>query len=478
MDIRESEGMRLTDYKRMVSYMYQYENGVKGKNVGYARIEAKNGQLKITLHMQLLGQLDSIFPTYLIQRTDNDMELIYLGDSVLKNQVIDSKHYADENNIMGTGFKLSDMGGMLIFLNEYIFFASNWDDKPILANEVLEALKPKEMRSNHTNNDFQKEQDSTEQAVETGSTVDTAYDGLRVDIPTEKATTDRREHRVAYDKPHYNEEISEVDLTPEQQASMPKYKLPRGWKTIERMQYPRNSGNSIRTTDTAVMTAAPADLTKVFNVDGNDSFDILPDKDLMDMFNQPEEIADTKENSKVSIEGTPSGGETKDELKIETVQGLEQESVEKEKDNVIYKSTDHRENVRHDRKEREAENEQPDHPTAQKIFERYPRIYPFEDNEIILCVKIMPKDVGLLPKEYWPLSSNSFLMHGYYCYHHLIFAKIKDRYGCRYILGVPGIYHNRERFMAKMFGFECFKSIRKKELKQGDFGYWYQQVIF
>lgn len=464
MDLRESEGMRLTDYKRMVSYMYQYENGVKGKNVGYARIEVKNGQLKITLHMQLLGQLDSIFPTYLIQRSDNDMELIYLGDSVLKNQVIDSKHITDEDNIMGTGLKLSDMEGMLIFLNENIFFASNWDDKPILAKEVMEALKPKEMRSNYAGWKSGMEQDNPKDAMKTG--------------------------RAA-------EEPPEMELTPEQQASMPKYKLPRGWKTIERMQYPHKYPNSIRTTDTAVMEVTPDDLSKVFNVDGNESFDILPDKDLMDMLNSQDEIAAPKENSKDASQSSPSEGEPVHELKIETIQGPVQEAGEikekvmhestdhrenmmyentEHKESVMQESTDNRENAGHNRRERD-EGEQPDHPIAKKIFDRYPRIYPFEDNEIILCVKIMPKDVGLLPKEYWPLSSNSFLMHGYYCYHHLIFAKLKDRYGFRYILGVPGIYHNRERFMARMFGFECFKSIRKKELKQGDFGYWYQQII-
>ena len=80
--------------------MYQYENGVKRRNVGYARVEAKNGQCKITLHMQLLGQLDTVFPTYLIQRGDGRIELIYLGDTMLKNQVMDSKLTADEDNIM------------------------------------------------------------------------------------------------------------------------------------------------------------------------------------------------------------------------------------------------------------------------------------------------------------------------------------------------------------------------------------------
>jgi hypothetical protein len=47
-----------------------------------------------------------------------------------------------------------------------------------------------------------------------------------------------------------------------------------------------------------------------------------------------------------------------------------------------------------------------------------------------------------------------------------------------YLLGIPGIFHNRERFMARMFGFENFKSIRKRDLRQGDFGYWYLPINF
>ena len=113
---------------------------------------------------------------------------------------------------------------------------------------------------------------------------------------------------------------------------------------------------------------------------------------------------------------------------------------------------------------------------ADKIFIKYPRIYPFEDSDVARCVKIEPKDIGVLPSDTWVLSNNSFLLHGYYCYHHLIFAEVIDKYGSHYILGIPGIYHDRERFMARMFGFECFKPIRKREVRQGDFGYWYIEV--
>ena len=119
-----------------------------------------------------------------------------------------------------------------------------------------------------------------------------------------------------------------------------------------------------------------------------------------------------------------------------------------------------------------------EHPEAFKIYNKYPKMYPFEDNEVAWCVRFEPQDIGVMPMENWSLGNNSFLLHGFYCYSHLIFARINDKRGIQYILGVPGIYHNREKFMAKMFGFEFFKSIKRKELRTGEFGYWYTPIYF
>lgn len=107
-----------------------------------------------------------------------------------------------------------------------------------------------------------------------------------------------------------------------------------------------------------------------------------------------------------------------------------------------------------------------------KIFQTYPRMCLFEDEEIMECVRIEPRDIGIFPIEVWGLANNSFLLHGYYSYRHLIFAKRKTQDHYEYLLGVPGVFYNRERFMARMFGFGDFKSVKKKALKAGEFGYW------
>ena len=113
---------------------------------------------------------------------------------------------------------------------------------------------------------------------------------------------------------------------------------------------------------------------------------------------------------------------------------------------------------------------------AKKIFKHYPGMYPFEDDEILECVKLEPHDIGIFSMDKWPLANNSFLLHGYYTYRHLIFAKMGHNNKSKYVLGVPGIFRDREKFMAHMFGFRGFKGVRNKPLSTGEFGYWYLEI--
>lgn len=96
----------------------------------------------------------------------------------------------------------------------------------------------------------------------------------------------------------------------------------------------------------------------------------------------------------------------------------------------------------------------------------------FEDDEMVWCRQIDPREVSNLDMEQWYLAANSFLLQGYYNYHHLIYAFD----GEKTYLGVPGQYHRRELYMARRFGFPIFKSRRDKSLQTGDFGYWLREI--
>ena len=109
----------------------------------------------------------------------------------------------------------------------------------------------------------------------------------------------------------------------------------------------------------------------------------------------------------------------------------------------------------------------------EKLLEEGLRMYPFEDDQVSACVRMEPEELGQLPMQYWYIMNNSFLLHGYYSYRHLIFARMSDG---QFVLGVPGVNYEREKMMAERFGFEHFKSVQKKENKGVVFGYWYMPL--
>lgn len=94
--------------------------------------------------------------------------------------------------------------------------------------------------------------------------------------------------------------------------------------------------------------------------------------------------------------------------------------------------------------------------------------------------KIKRQELRILPRKYWNLSNNSFLMHGYYNYNHLLLVE-KDGY---YLVGVPGIYSTREAHAASLFGFPRFtdeyngtmRLTSEEQNTYGTFGYWCCEV--
>ena len=73
--------------------------------------------------------------------------------------------------------------------------------------------------------------------------------------------------------------------------------------------------------------------------------------------------------------------------------------------------------------------------------------------------------------------NNSFLIHGYYNFRHLLFGRVcENENNTHYFIGVPGMYCNRERYMASMFGFNNFKKSHRSDYSNPYFGYWYQEI--
>ena len=71
--------------------------------------------------------------------------------------------------------------------------------------------------------------------------------------------------------------------------------------------------------------------------------------------------------------------------------------------------------------------------------------------------RIAITDIRSFPAQNWHLCSNSFLVHGFFCYHYLILKTVNAPNSTQIHLGVPGIYASQERMMALLFGFNDFE---------------------
>ena len=109
----------------------------------------------------------------------------------------------------------------------------------------------------------------------------------------------------------------------------------------------------------------------------------------------------------------------------------------------------------------------------EQLCTMYPEIHPFRDSREYLS--IAPKDFVVLCKEYQKLVHNSFLLHGYYNYRHLILGRIRQKDAWQYYIGVPGNFYDREKMVAEMFGFEAFEG-EKESASPGDYGYYMKRV--
>ena len=110
--------------------------------------------------------------------------------------------------------------------------------------------------------------------------------------------------------------------------------------------------------------------------------------------------------------------------------------------------------------------------------------------------RIAITDIRSLPSRNWHLCSNSFLVHGFFCYHYLVLKTVNAPDGTQIYLGVPGIYASQERMMALLFGFNDFEvdtdhitqtdsnhdpslsdaAINTLQPSEGTFGYWLCQL--
>jgi uncharacterized protein DUF6128 len=420
----------MADYKRLVSYMYNYEDGMKKNNVGYARVESRNGQCKVTVHITTPSLNEKELKVYFFKRDGYSIEGILLGNVAVRNGIAHYRGVTNANHIMNSPFGLDDMGGMVLYWEDKKYFATEWDDKPITKEMVYVLEHPPKKN----------EKKSEEDNVKSHKEVESKEEENQADEQSEPTLIQEEIKDEENNKEKMEEEINEKSTREEA--------LP-----IEEVKNVESSKEEIKKEEIKKEEVKKEEVNR-------EEKEKAPERTI-----EQEDVPEkTAKSDKGDIKSNEEGYAQAEN--IEKYNGMKlKEPIKNVKTNIPQ-----RENKRRSWPAFE------EHPMALQIYNRYPKMYPFEDNEVAWCVRFEPQDIGILPMDAWGYGNNSFLLHGFYCYSHLVFARINDKNGIQYILGVPGIYHNREKFMAKMFGFDFFKSIKRKELRTGEFGYWYTPI--
>ena len=109
----------------------------------------------------------------------------------------------------------------------------------------------------------------------------------------------------------------------------------------------------------------------------------------------------------------------------------------------------------------------------EQLWGIYPHIKPFRDKREYLSIR--PADFVLLSADSYRAVNNSFLLHGFHNYQHLILARNVKKGQVSYFVGTPGNFFLREKQVAIMFGFTGFECA-KDPAGEGDFGYYLMEV--
>ena len=101
--------------------------------------------------------------------------------------------------------------------------------------------------------------------------------------------------------------------------------------------------------------------------------------------------------------------------------------------------------------------------TWRQLSSIYPKYLPFDGEKNWEILRLSLQDIGRLPRDYWHLGTNDFVVHGFYDHRHLIL--VCDPQSGSYYLGVPGEALEQDRRVAELFGFRKYRPA-------GQFGYW------
>lgn len=452
----------MSAYHRLISYIYAYEGGIKGKNTGFAKLETRGTSCRIQVSVRRVFAGGSPIGVYLLA----GQEEIRIGTLFVRGGNGEFRAVVNCENIEGSGCNMEECCGLTLHETDSAWraYTTIWEDAVAHAAEVeLADVTAEKVREQEA----EKEEATRKLAENVSGEVNSASVGKeKLDEASELTRSGEMESQDTSTETEKKEavNINETDFG----ISQPQ---------PEKLE---NSNREIFE-DTETMEAVP-DISETSDHQEAEVVQEAQTETPQESFQESTQEVQTetpKESSQESYQEAQTEARRKDS----------QESTwEVRKEMPPDSPPDHQEAFRSD-----SQNQKQPQPDSSKEFSKedpaetlwdrlrvtYPKVTAFECADGCEILVIKPQDIGLLPRENWVYGNNSFLLHGYYNYRYLILARLgKPGERGRYILGVPGHYGNNEKYMAAMFGFDRFVRSTRQPPRDSRFGYWYTDLNF
>lgn len=425
----------MSAYHRLISYIYAYEGGIKGKNTGFAKLETRGNSCRIQVSVRRVFAGGSPIGVYLLA----GQEEIRIGTLFVRGGNGEFRAVVNCENIEGSGCNMEECCGLTLHETDSAWraYTTIWEDAVAHAAEVeLADVTAEKVREQEA----EKEEATRKLAENVSGEVNSASVGK------EKL-----------------DEASELTRSGEMESQ------------DTSTETEKKEAVNINETDFGISQPQPEKLE-------DSNLEIFEDTETMEAVPDISETSDHQEAEVVQEAQTEtpqeSFQESTQEVQTETPQESSQESFQEAQTEARRKDSQNQKQPQPD-SSKESPKEDPAESLWNRLRAAYPKVTAFECADGCEILVIKPQDIGLLPRENWVYGNNSFLLHGYYNYRYLILARLgKPGERGRYILGVPGHYGNNEKYMAAMFGFDRFVRSTRQPPRDSRFGYWYTDLNF
>ena len=135
--------------ERCITYMYAYENRIKGRNVGFVKVECRKDTCALEIHIRNLGRFSGKCRTYLLM--DENVIGVELGTMIISYGQGQAIYYFDRNDIEQSGYRLEQVKAVRVECGSQEFLASCWSEEAgnWIAQDISAFMKSENMQADN-----------------------------------------------------------------------------------------------------------------------------------------------------------------------------------------------------------------------------------------------------------------------------------------------------------------------------------------